>query len=292
MTEVAATQPEKPRLSSLRPTIARDPDGTKVQPLIISAPFGNYIQPVGATATLGTFTALRRPGRFWRVIRTVRYYPRIGAWVNQIGLRNPGIDWLTQQVRAGRIDPPDKIISIHGFDDAEWRTLLEQTQEIKPLAIELNMSCPNVGHINWPPDLFERAGATGLPIIVKLPPVNFHAMTRQALDAGLRNFHCCNTIPVPRGGVSGKPLKPVAIQCIGEVRSIARALNIEPEIRIIGGGGITTPDDIDDYAAAGAHRVAIGTKAMNPLLLLTHQPLQSLIHHAEKRLICDEPRTN
>lgn len=247
--------------------------------LIISAPFGNYIQPAGATATLGTFTAQRRPGRLWRVLKTVRYYPRLRAWVNKIGLRNPGMPWLVERVRAGRVDVSDKIVSIHGFDDDQWYSLIEQAASIKPLAIELNMSCPNVGQIEWPEDLFERAAATGVAVIVKLPPVNYELMAQQAIDAGLRAFHCCNTLPVPAGGLSGKPLKPVALQCIRQLRSGPRG----SELLIIGGGGITTPADIDDYAAAGADHFAIGTRAMSPLLLLTHQPLAPLIQHASQR---------
>ncbi len=251
-----------------------------MKPLIISAPFGNYVQPRGATATLGSFTALGRPGRWWRTLATVRYYPRIGAWVNRIGLRNPGIGWLGERVRAGRIDTSDKIVSIHGFSAEEWWALLEHIREIKVLAVELNMSCPNVGEIDWPEDLFARAGERGVRVIVKLPPVNWQEMAGQALRAGVRTFHCCNTLPVPAGGISGKPLKPVALQCIRELQELGGV----DRLTIIGGGGITTPADIDEYAAAGAMHVAIGTKAMNPRLLWTDRPVRALIDHAQRRL--------
>src|SRR5690606_17281372 len=129
--------------------------------LIISAPFGNYVQPRGATATLGTFTAARRRGRVWRVLRTVRYYRRLGAWVNRIGLRNPGIEWLARKARAGKITLGDKRVSVRGFTEADWATLLERVAGLRPLAVELNMSCPNVGEIDWPRWLFERALDTG-----------------------------------------------------------------------------------------------------------------------------------
>lgn len=254
-----------------------------IEPLVISAPFGNYVQPKGATATLGTFTAARRPGRLWRIIRTVRYSPSLDAWVNKIGLRNPGIDWLVERCRAGTITPADKLLSIHGFCDADWWALLDKAASIKPLGIELNMSCPNVGHVNWPAELFPRALSSGVPIVVKLPPVNYEGMLSQALDAGVRWLHCCNTIPVPAGGVSGKPLKPVAIQCIAHVRAIASERGVR-DLRIIGGGGITTPADIDDYAAAGADRFAVATKVFNPKYLWSHAGLAPLIeragHHA------------
>lgn len=246
--------------------------------LIISAPFGNYVQPRGATATLGTFTASARPGRWRRVLRTVRYYPRIGAWVNQIGLRNPGIGWLVHRVETGRVNPADKIVSLHGFTETDWYTLLDQAASIRPLAVELNMSCPNVGAIEWPVELFRRALQTlgGAMVIVKLPPVQYHLLADKAIEQGVRWFHCCNTLPTPRGGLSGKPLKPVALQCI---RDLLARYGRE-KLTILGGGGITSPTDIDDFAAAGATHFAIGTRLMHPRFLLSHAAIQPLIERA------------
>lgn len=253
-----------------------------IKPLIISAPFGNYIQPKGTTPTLGTFTAARRGGvlnRGWRVLLTVRYYPRMKAWVNKIGLRNPGIDWLVEKVRSGRVDVSDKLVSIHGFTPEDWNVLLEKTAALKPLAVELNMSCPNVGHISWPPELFQRARDTGVPMIVKIPPVNYDAMVEQAYAAGLRMLHCCNTLPNPGGGLSGKPLMAVALQCIQDLRR-------KPywnDLTIIGGGGIYHPDDVDAYVDLGVKHVAIGTKVMNPKYLLRDQGISGIRQRADQR---------
>ena len=251
-----------------------------LKPLVISAPFGNYIQPPGATATLGTFTLYRRPGRLKQIIKTVRYRPRLKAWVNKIGLRNPGIDWLAQKVATGRIDPTDKLVSIHGFDDDQWYALLEKITAIKPMGIELNMSCPNVGEIDWPPDLFARAIETNIPVCVKIPPVNYHQMLEQAVDAGMRVFHCCNTLPVPEGGMSGRPLQPVALDCIRDLRSQPYG----EQLTLIGGGGVYELSDIDTFIDAGANHVALGTKTMNPLLLLSTTSLQPFVQHATNRL--------
>ena len=257
---------------------------SQLHPLIISAPFGNYIQPRGCTPTLGTFTSQARPGRLMQIIRTVRYSPSLGAWVNKIGLRNPGIDWLAARARDGRISVADKLISIHGFNDSEWDRLISVTAGLSPLGIELNMSCPNIGHMNWPEWLFaravERAAAAGVMAVVKVPPVNYREMVEQALGAGVRALHCCNTIPVPAGGVSGKPLKPVALQCIRDVRALAERAGVSG-LTIVGGGGITTPSDIDDYAQAGADHFAIGTKCFNPRVLVGDGVLRPLIEHAQ-----------
>ena len=252
-----------------------------MQRLVISAPFGNYIQPRGATATLGTFTAQARPGRAIAIFRTLRYYPRLRAWVNRIGLRNPGIAYLVKRVAGGSVDVSDKIVSIHGFDDSQWQHLLAEVAQLRPLAVELNMSCPNIGQIDWPADLFARAAAAlGGAVIVKLPPVNFQTIADQAVEAGITTFHCCNTLPIAAGGLSGGPLKPVSMQCI---RSLGDQ-SYGQKLSIIGGGGIGTPADIDDYCAIGVKHVAIGTATMNPLLLLSNRPLDVLIAHAQKRL--------
>lgn len=274
-----------PASSITSPASSNRSSADPVKPLIISAPFGNYIQPPGATPTLGTFTLARRGGRVRRVIQTVRWYPRIGAWVNRIGLRNPGIDWLVGRVESGKTDVSDKIVSIHGFVDEDWDLLLARLGPLDPMAIELNISCPNVGHVTWPAGLFEHAvSAAGQKtrVIVKLPPVNFMRIFREASAAGIRWFHCCNTLPVPAGGVSGKPLKPVAMQCIGEIRE--HVADAWPQYTVIGGGGITTNTDIDDYAHLGVRHVAIGTKAFNPWYLVSDAPLRRLAQHAAARL--------
>ncbi len=253
------------------------------EPIVISAPFGNYIQPDGMTATMGTFTASKRGGRTWQIIRTVRYYPRLRAWANKMGLRNPGIDWLVEKVRRGKVDVSDKIISIHGFTKDDWDRLLDRMSEIQPLAMELNISCPNIGEIHWPGGLFADAVSTDVRVVVKLPPVNYEDIVEQAVDGGVRMFHCCNTLPVPCGGISGAPLKPVVLQCIRDLRTkVIR--QVERELTIIGGGGVMGVDDVDEYIDAGAHHVALGVKLFNPVYLFSTRSLDGMRDRAAKRL--------
>lgn len=238
----------------------------QIKPLIISAPFGNYIQPSCATPTLGTFTAVPRPGRLWRIVKTVRYYPRLGAWVNKIGLRNPGIDHLVRSIESGKIDASDKLLSIHGFSAEDWWALLDKGTAIKPLAIELNISCPNVGEMSWPQELFVRAVAAGSPVIVKVPPVRYERVVREALEAGVRWLHCCNTLPVPAGGMSGRPLLPISLRVVEEVRQTAEAMGAQ-DLKIIGGGGVRSAEDAIAYQEAGADCIAVGTLVFGPRYL-------------------------
>ena len=228
--------------------------------IIIGAPFGAYFSYPGATSTLGTFTLHYRgawPYRIWRCLRTLRYSWRTGGWVNRLGLPNPGIQSLDPAASYA-----DKIISVHGFDRAEWAALVNHVAVLQPLAVELNLSCPNVGST---PDkdvlaAISDARVHGLKVIAKLPPLGWSGFVQPLFDAGVRCFHCCNTIPVAEGGLSGKPVKQYAISIIEDLRWL-----YDDDITIIGGGGVTHEQDYRDYRAAGADQVAIASVLLNPL---------------------------
>ncbi|MDA9912970.1 hypothetical protein N9D66_00755 [Candidatus Nanopelagicales bacterium] len=257
----------------------------QVAPLVISAPFGNYLQPVGTTPTLGTFTAARRGGRsaaLGRAALTLRYYRKLDAWVNRIGLRNPGIAAMHSGPKRS-ISFSDSIVSVHGFEPRDWEILLTEIATQRPLAVELNISCPNVGELSWPPRLFLDAARSAVPVIVKLPPVRFHQLANDAYAGGVRWFHASNTLPVRGGGLSGAPLKPISLQVVRWLRS-----EFGDSVRIIGGGGIREPSDILEYAEAGADRFAIGTAALRPSTAYSDRWVEAVrttaADHATKRL--------
>ena len=54
------------------------------------------------------------------------------------------------------------------------------------------------------------------------------------------------------GGISGPPLKPIALRCVAE---IARAVKVP----IIGTGGITTGEDAAEMLMAGATAIGVGS---------------------------------
>lgn len=196
--------------------------------------------------------------------------------MNKIGLRNPGIDSLASKVSQGKVIAADKLLSIHGFTESDWWKLLDRCVEIKPLGIELNISCPNIGEISWPQELFTRSMQSGIPIVVKIPPVRFERIYEAASEAGVRWLHCCNTLPVPAGGMSGKPLLPISLRVVEEIRQRAERDGISSELRIIGGGGVTRPEDAMAYRAAGADVVAVGTKVFGPRYLSSSYTAQAL----------------
>lgn len=251
----------------------------QVAPLLISAPFGNYLQPPGTTPTLGTFTALRRGGRpaaAGRAMLTMRYYRRLQAWVNRIGLRNPGIESVMRRAPHGR-PVADCVVSVHGFDAAEWALLLERIHQLQPLAVELNISCPNVGELSWPDRLFADAVGTGVPVIVKVPPVRLELMAESAASQGVRWFHATNTLPVSGGGMSGAPLRPLAVRAVAWLRAA-----LGDDVGIIGGGGIREPHHVAEFAEAGANRFAVGTVALRPSTLRGPEWVAPLLAEAER----------
>ena len=178
--------------------------------IIISAPFGNYLKFPNTIRTLGTYTLQNRGGilyRLWRCVRTLRFHWRISAWTNKLGLPNPGLDALPINTLGPDFSTYSKdIISIYGFNAEEWQRLaMKIVQNYDPLAVELNLSCPNVSH-----DVFLRDVMTGIDIlhghnikvIAKLPPVKWMKLAKPLFDYGIKTFHCCNTIPTPGGGMS------------------------------------------------------------------------------------------
>ncbi len=261
-----------------------------LKPLIVSAPFGNYhrllkrLTGADFTPTLGTFTWESRGfntkpygGRFLRTFLTVRYSPVFKSWVNRIGLKNPGIRWYRDKVvkiegkvvasqitpeQAQQVIPYDKIISIYGWNMDEWDNLLRIATTIHPMAIELNLSCPNVKKPPFTKSLFEIAKAYGVQsLIAKIPPLNYEHIVEMAYEGGVRIFHATNTYPTPGGGMSGKGLMPMALSAISYLR------RIYPDITIIGGGGITSSSDVAEFIGAGANHVAIASMLFNPFNL-------------------------
>jgi dihydroorotate dehydrogenase (NAD+) catalytic subunit len=150
-------------------------------------------------------------------------------------------------------------------------------------AIELNVSCPNTarGGEEFGADdgvLTELVqacrAATQQPLIVKLAPTlpDVARSARAAVRAGADGISVVNTIPGtlyarPRergmrarlgygqGGVSGPALLAVGVLA-------ARRVVEQVGCPVIGVGGVRRPEDVDQYLAAGAVLVAVGTAAL------------------------------
>ncbi len=258
--------------------------------LIISAPFGNYFHVPSVTSTLGTFTRYARrtdqnthnqlfwwAGMAWRAARTIRFRKRLGGWTNRMGLRNPGIDRIRYKYRrainfGGNFSQRmhNSIVSVHGFDLNQWQDLCEAVCGFAPQAIELNFSCPNVRGGSPATDqaisyalhvvhLAKLFCSDRMYVIAKLPPIDTLAWATALYDYYPEIvLHCCNTVPCEHGGLSGAA---VLLRALPAVASIKAKF---PNVRVIGGGGVTTVDDVRRYWDAGADHVAVASMLFRP----------------------------
>ena len=77
-------------------------------------------------------------------------------------------------------------------------------------------------------------------------------------NAGFSAVHLCNTMPTPRGGQSGSMLKSLSLKWV------ERSKQICPNMKVIAGGGIYTPQDVIDYHNAGADYFSLATIWFTP----------------------------
>lgn len=242
----------------------------------------------GSGAEFAPFADLTKIGGV--VLKSVTRAPRMGnpvprlvhtpaGMLNAIGLQNPGIDWYLQNDVAKFAGKPYRVIgSVAGFavDDYAYVTeRLAARDEIE--AIELNISCPNVGSegetFACDPKLTSKVvaaarAATDKTLIVKLSPnvTDIASIAREAQAAGADALAVVNTVRGmaidtntwrPRlgnvtGGLSGPAIRPIALLAVYEV---ARAVTIP----IVGQGGIETLSDALEFFLAGASAISIGT---------------------------------
>ena len=224
------------------------------------------------------------------VLKSVTRHPRLGnapprlvptpsGLLNAIGLQNPGIDaYLENDVKKFADRPCAVIGSVAGFSVDDYAYVTERLAARDEIAaIELNISCPNVGSegetFACDPALAEAAtraarGVTGKPLIVKLSPnvTDVAGIARIVEAAGADALAVVNTVrgmsidverQAPRlgnasGGLSGPAIRPIAVLAVWEVAQAVR-------IPIVGQGGIETARDALEFILAGASAVGIGT---------------------------------
>jgi dihydroorotate dehydrogenase (NAD+) catalytic subunit len=202
--------------------------------------------------------------------------------VNSVGLQGPGLDhWITQDLPALRAWDAQVVASVwgHTVDDFATGAVRLATVADQVLAVEVNVSCPNLAHHGVPfaHDATHTAAAVRavvhavgpLPVFAKLSPdvTDLVGIAGAALESGATGLTLVNTarallidaevrrpaLGAGAGGLSGPALKPIALRAVHEV---ARAY---PGTPIIGTGGVTTGTDAVEMLLAGASAVGVGT---------------------------------
>ncbi len=209
--------------------------------------------------------------------------------LNSIGLQNPGVDKVIEDILPGLdFDETRFIANVCGSTIEEYAEVTERFDDSPIDAIEINISCPNIKeggvHFGNDPDMSARVVAacrakTNKPIITKLSPnqTDIRENARLCIEAGTDGLAVINTImgmaidvetrrPVignVQGGLSGPAIRPIALLMTKQVYEVAGPQNVP----IVGQGGITTPEDAIGFLVAGASAVGIGTALFyDPLL--------------------------
>jgi len=219
--------------------------------LFISPPFGNYINIPYTTQIKGSFTLYERKGLFLQIFKTLRYSYMYNGWINKIGLRNKGIDWAISNYSK------NTIISIAIMNDNEINQFLDKIPD--DMDIEINISCPNTKHSLISNNIHKFLNTKRKWCSIKLSPYTTIEQIDCYYKQGFRLFHCSNTLPINKGGLSGISLIPYTTNLIKDIR------NKYSDIEIIAGGGIRNINTLNMYKNVGANHYSISSLLFNPI---------------------------
>ncbi len=210
-----------------------------------------------------------------------RIYETPQGMLNAIGLQNPGVDKVVDEILP-TLDFSEScfIANVSGSTIEEYEQVTRRFHDSPINAIEINISCPNVkqGGVAFgnDPSMSARVveacrRATDKPLITKLSPnqTDIASNARVCIEAGSDAFSVINTLmgmavdiesrsPIignNQGGLSGPAIKPVALLKVHQVYQVCRVHGIP----IIGQGGVNSPEDALEFLIAGATAVGVGT---------------------------------
>ena len=197
------------------------------------------------------------------------------GWINAVGLSNPGAPNFAEMIQPNQDVPI--IVSLVGSIPEDFEMMIKEFENCKVTAYELNLSCPHVAKVGLEvgddPELVKKIvtavkNSTNIPVIAKVGLGTTHYLDTvgTAIDSGIDAITAINTVramaidvetkrPILSnkfGGLSGTPIKPIALRCVYEISS-------KYDIPIIGCGGISTWEDAVEFFLAGASAIQIGS---------------------------------
>ena len=198
-----------------------------------------------------------------------------GGWMNAVGLSNPGASNFAKMIEPNQDVPI--IVSLVGSIPKDFEMMINEFKNCNVTAFELNLSCPHVAKVGLEvgddPELVKKIvttvkNSTNVPVIAKvgLGTTNYLNTVKIAIDSGIDAITAINTVramaidvetqrPILSnkfGGLSGTPIKPIALRCVYEIAS-------KHDIPIIGCGGISTWEDAIEFFLAGASAIQLGS---------------------------------
>lgn len=200
-----------------------------------------------------------------------------GGFLNALGIPNPGMEEMREEVETASEQGVPVIASVFGFDAEEFAESAAMGEKGGAIAVELNVSCPHVKEVGVeigqrPLIVAEVTRAVKsrvrIPVLVKVSP-NVTDITKIAMaaeTAGADAITAINTVlgtavdvdsgfPIlggVLGGLSGPAIHPIALRAVYQIR---RAVSIP----VIGVGGIEDWRGAVQMMMAGASAVQIGS---------------------------------
>jgi dihydroorotate dehydrogenase (NAD+) catalytic subunit len=227
----------------------------------------------GAGAVTSKSCSLQpRPGHKNPTVLNYKYYI-----LNAVGLSNPGVEEELKHLEYAIKNTSVPIIaSIYESSIENFVNLAKKISLVSPAMIELDASCPNVkeGRLfcSFATDAAELVRAVKkevkIPISIKLSAAvsNIGEIAKACEDAGADCITAINTLPAMAidvyarkpilanisGGISGPAIFPIALKAVYDIRKNC-------SIPIIGGGGVSSGEDVAAMLMAGANAVFIGS---------------------------------
>ena len=199
------------------------------------------------------------------------------GFLNALGIPNPGMEEMREEVEVASKQGVQVIASVFGFDAEEFAEAAVMGERGGAIAVELNVSCPHVKELGVeigqrPKVVAEVTQAVKnrvhIPVFVKLSPnvTDITEVARAAESAGADAVTAINTVlgtavdvdsglPIlggVLGGLSGPAIHPVALRAVYQIRQAVR-------IPVIGVGGIEDWKGAVQMMMAGASAVQIGS---------------------------------
>ena len=200
-----------------------------------------------------------------------------GGFLNALGIPNPGMEEMREEVETASKAGVSVIASVFGFDADEFAAAAAVGEKSGAIAVELNVSCPHVREVGVeigqrPKVVAEVTQAVKrrvrIPVFVKLSPnvTDITEVAKAAQSAGADAVTAINTAlgmavnvdsayPIlggTLGGLSGPALHPIAVRAIYQIR---RAVDLP----IIGVGGVQDYRGALEMMMVGASAVQIGS---------------------------------
>ena len=222
-----------------------------------------------------------------------------GGWINAVGLSNPGAPNFAKMIESNKDVPI--IISLVGSIPEDFEMMVKQFKNCKVTAYELNLSCPHVAKVGLEvgddPELVKKIvstmkNSTHVPVIAKVGLGTTHYLNtvNAAIDSGINAITAINTIramaidvetqrPILSnkfGGLSGTPIKPIALRCVYEISS-------KYNIPIIGCGGISTWEDAVEFILAGSSAIQLGSAIGDNWLHVFNDINQGILQYMKRK---------